>query len=159
MQWNKNKSLTLSKLLVLVFALVLLAADLLGWRLIPQFFTGEIFGRFRISMLVSLYVLSVPAWAALVGLYRLLSNLREGQVFTPGNIRLLRIISWCCFCVAGISLLCYIPILSMAGYRPLAVPLLGLVPLAAALMGLIVRIVKNVFEQAAVMKDELDYTV
>lgn len=159
MQWNKNRSLTLSQLLVLVFGVVLLAADLLGWQQIPQYFTGDIFARFRIPMLVTLYALSVPAWIALVDLYRLLSNLREGQVFTKGNIRLLRVISWCCFGVTGISLLCFIPILGMAGYRPLAVPMLGMVPLAAALMGLIVRIVKNVFEQAAVMKDELDYTV
>ena len=34
-----------------------------------------------------------------------------------------------------------------------------LIAIAAGFMGLIVRIVKNVFEQAITMKDELDLTV
>jgi hypothetical protein len=38
-------------------------------------------------------------------------------------------------------------------------PLLLLVAIAAGFMGLIVRIVKNAFQQAIAMKDELDYTV
>ncbi|MFR1758596.1 MAG: DUF2975 domain-containing protein, partial [Christensenellaceae bacterium] len=59
-----------------------------------------------------------------------------------------RITSWCCF---GACLICF----ASSFY---CLPIL-LIAIAAGFMGLIVRIVKNVFEQAITMKDELDLTV
>ena len=61
---------------------------------------------------------------------------------------LLRAVSWCCAAVAAVCLL------SAGYYLPFLVA-----AMAAAFMALIVRIVKNVFQQAVRMKDELDYTV
>lgn len=154
MKWNEDRSLTLSRVLVLFFGAALLALDLIGWRVVPSYFSGEYYSRYCVPMLVALYGLSVPAWTALFGLYRLLIALGKDEIYTRSNIRLLRMISWCCFAVALVSLLCFIPVQTMN----MAAVLL-LLPAAAALMGLIVRIVKNVFEQAADMKDELDLTV
>ena len=78
-----------------------------------------------------------------------LQHLRLGaEVFIPENIRCLRIVSWCCVAAGAICLvstLFYIPFAAIAT--------------AAGFMALIVRIVKNVFEQAIRMKDELDYTI
>lgn len=56
--------------------------------------------------------------------------------------------SWCC---AGAALL------ALGG--ALVWPTMLLLTVAAGFMALIVRVVKNIFEQAIRMKDELDYTV
>lgn len=146
MKWNERSSLTLSRVLVAFFALTLLVLDALGWWLLPPWI---IIPQHVTPVLVLLYTASIPAWGALAGLWLLLGALARGEVFTRENIRRMRFISWCCF---GAGALCL----------PGAVFIEPVVLLAAAacgLMGLIVRIVKNVFEQAALMKDELDLTV
>ena len=60
----------------------------------------------------------------------------------------MRIVSWCCVWASVIGLL------SAAYYLPFA-----FIAVAAGFMALIVRIVKNAFQQAIEMKDELDLTV
>ena len=80
---------------------------------------------------------------------RLLKNLQAARVFIPENVRLLRIVSYCCFFAA---MFCAV---FAAGF----LVTLWIVVMAAGFVGLIVRIVKNVFEQAIVMQDELDFTV
>ena len=80
--------------------------------------------------------------------WQLLQNIRAQLVFDAKNVRLLRQVSWCCVgagAVCLVSCLYYLPFIAVA--------------IAAGFMALIVRIVKNVFEQAIRMKDELDYTI
>ena len=79
---------------------------------------------------------------------KLLRNMRQGKVFEDDNVRLLKNISICCFVVSVISLSLCTRIYS-----------LGIVALMTAFMGLIVRIVKNVFSSAIAMRSELDLTV
>jgi hypothetical protein len=101
-----------------------------------------------IPLMVILYCECAPALAALVSLDRLLKNIRAGQVFTDGNVRLLRVISWSCFAAAVLAL-------AAAKYYALLIA----VAMAAAFMGLILRVVKNVIEEAVVIKEENDYTI
>ena len=79
---------------------------------------------------------------------RLLVNMRGGRVFDNDNTSYMRRTSWSCIAVAAVCLAsgCY--------YTPFI-----LVAVAAGFMGLIVRIVKNSFEQAIAMKNELDLTI
>ena len=100
------------------------------------------------DMIVTLYLCSIFGWVLLWQMWTLLNNIRRSEVFIPENIRCLRIVSWCCVAAGAICLvstLFYIPFAAIA--------------IAAGFMALIVRIVKNVFEQAIRMKDELDYTI
>jgi len=151
MNWNVQKISLLWLGFICVFALLLLAIDIfcvpLVWALyhiapiLDRGFGPE-------PLILSVYLCSVPAWVALSCLFRLLQRIRKGIVFCAENIRSMRITAWCCMAVA---LLCA----GAAFFHPL----LLVVAAAAALMGLIVRIVKNVFQQALEMKDELDFTV
>ena len=79
---------------------------------------------------------------------KLLKNLRDGRVFVEDNVSLLRRIARCCYAAC---LLC----LALCP----RIYLLGFVAVAAGFMGLVVRIVRNVFAQAIPMRDELDLTV
>ena len=150
--WNESRSIKLSRALVYAFAAALLLCDIFGIWLI-DFICGMLVHRNPglaggYVLLGCLYLCSVPGYILLHAMHHLLRNIQNGKVFLPVNVKLLRRISWCCFAAGLICLAC-----SPIWYS------LFLVTVSAAFVGLIVRIVKNVFEQAILMKDELDYTV
>ena len=153
MNWTKDKSIALSQACVVVFAALLLALDVSAVVMAPlverrtQMFLMLVSVNHTLwTVLVSLC--SVFAWPALWKLWRLLANLKAEKVFVEDNVRLLRAVSWCCVGVAVSCFACgfeYVPLFALAA--------------AAGFMALIVRIVKNVFQQAIAMKSELDLTV
>ena len=149
MRWNKDQSVVLSKACVIVFALCLLALDAGAYQ-IATWYVANRLQHFQLGLLlmVSIYSGSVFGWVCLYQLWRLLGSIRRGEVFVPGNVRRMRIVSWCCAGAALVSLL------SAVYYLPFA-----FIAVAAGFMALIVRIVKNAFQQAIAMKDELDFTV
>ena len=149
MKWTKSKSIQLSLICTAFFGLFLFALDLFGIRLIGWYvgfrcMPESIFLR----MAVTLYTASIFGWYCLWSLWRLLKNIRSGNVFTDGNVGLLRGISWC---LAGAAL---IFLISGLYYLPFLIVSAG-----AAFIMLIVRVVKNVFQQANEMKTELDLTI
>lgn len=149
MNWNKDKSIVLSRFCVVLFALCLLALDI-GAYWLAQWFTWNRFHvwQYGFLLMASIYIGSVFGWPCLYQLWRLLGNIRRGALFVPENVRCMRIVSWCCVwaaLVAALSAAYYLPFLFFA--------------VAAGFLALIVRIVKNAFEQAIAMKDELDWTV
>ena len=136
MLWNKDRSILLSLGCVVVFALCLLALDICAYWL-AGWFMGRRPAAFQAYFMASIYLGSVFGWIFLCQLWRLLNNLRRGELFTAGNVKRMRAASWCCFAAAGLCLL------SAAYYLPFV-----FVAVAAAFVGLIVRIVKNAFQQA-----------
>ena len=150
MNWNKDKSIVLSQVCVAVFAACLLALDI-GAYWIAVWFVHEPHWwpwQLGVLLMVSIYSGSVFAWLCLYRLWRLLGGIKHGDVFVAANVAHMRAISWCCVWAAAICLL------SAAYYPPFA-----FVAVAAGFMALIVRIVKNAFQQAIAMKDELDLTI
>ena len=152
MKWSVKQSVLLSRVFIGFFAALLLFIDA---ELIYVLATGKTQSSIPVlpsqlrAIRICVCSCSVPAWCALIELWRLMGLLCREEVFSPKTVRLLRIISWCCFTVSVIS-----------GTVGLLIHFsLIVITVAAALMGLIVRIVKNIVVQAAVMKDELDYTV
>lgn len=149
MNWTKDKSLVLSRVCVVFFALLLLALDLgAPWLLRWMHSLRRDAWQSTTGLLVCLYAGSIFAWGCLAELWRLLGTLRQGRVFVEENVRTMRRVSWCCVGAAAAALcaaLFYLPMLVLCA--------------AAGFMALIVRIVKNAFQQAIAMKDELDLTV
>jgi len=99
-------------------------------------------------LLATIYACAVPGLISLFSLDRLLANIKKKDVFIKKNVKHLRVISWCSFAVSAI--------LFVSGFYYL---LFLLVAVAAAFFGLILRVVKNVIEQAVVIKDENDFTI
>ena len=148
-KWNQDRSVVLSQACVLLFGGLLAALDL-GCCWLAGRFVQRLVGRWQFGVLfmVSVYAGSVFAWVCLWQLWKLLGNIRRGAVFVSENVGRMRRISWCC---VWAGLVC---LLSALYYYPF-----GFVAAAAGFMALIVRIVKNAFQQAIAMKDELDLTV
>ncbi|MCR6546492.1 DUF2975 domain-containing protein [Dehalobacterium formicoaceticum] len=148
--WNGEKSISLSKLCILIFMGVLMVIAVTGPWLI-RWFIG--FSRAELEgvapfFLATIYTGFFPAAYLLYSLLRLLGRIEGEQVFIKENVELLRRISWSCFVGAAVSLI------SAFYYLPWV-----FVFVAAAFMGLIVRVVKNVVAKAVDLQDEVDYTV
>jgi hypothetical protein len=145
--WNDRKSVVLSKICVFLFMFLLAAALAAPWVYAPLLRAVR---RLDEHILVTVYAGAVPVVALLVLLLALLRRVERGEVFVRENVASLRYISWCCFFGAGVAAV------STAYYMPLPWAVFAL---AAAFMGLIVRVVKNVFAKAVALQDDADFTV
>lgn len=148
--WNGKKSISLSKLCVLAFSVLLAgtalsAPWLVHWFL--DFSRADLAGK-EAFFLTTIYSGSIPAAVLLFCLYRLLRRIELEQVFITANVEYLRRISWSCFAGAVICLA------SIPYYFPWA-----FVAVAAAFMGLIVRVIKNIIAQAVELKNESELTI
>lgn len=149
MNWNKDKSILLSQACVALFALLLAALDIFCYRAVSWFISLRAMNwQSGVGLMIVIYLCSVFAWLLLFRMWKLLCSMKKGLVFVESNVGHLRCVSWCCVAAALICLvgcICYLPLLFIS--------------IAAGFMALIVRIVKNVFQQAMAMKSELDLTV
>ena len=152
-QWDDHKSITLTRYVVALAMLGSAVMTVCGPWLVrwlmdtrPMNYNDSWVG---VALLVLGYLCAALAFWMLYNLYRFLQRLEQGQVFVPQTVQSLRRISWCCtwaavLCLpAGVGI--YLPFVFLA--------------VAAGFMALIVRVLKNAFEQAVRMKDELDYTI
>ena len=146
--WDNKKSIILSKLSVVIFMALLVAATVFApWLVRQTFIYTDMIGWERL-FLITVYTGCVPAALLLISLFRLLQRIGRGKVFIQKNVNCLRRISWYCFAGAVISAV------SVLYYFPWA-----MVAVAAAFMGLIVRVVKNVFARAVSLQDDADFTI
>lgn len=154
--WNSMRSVKLSLVCTrLVIMLVAISAAVVAMPagrsvLLLAFGRADTYDFAVEPLILGLYyVCCVPAVAALLLLDRLLSNIMRGKVFTEGNVKALRIISWCCFAEAFI----------LAAAALYFAPILFAVAVVTAFFGLILRVVKNVIEAAVALKAENDFTI
>ena len=163
--WNKSKSITLTHLLVracyvfLAIAVIVLPNSLQHYKLEAL---GEVADYVTYSFLGV-----VPAgYAALICLDKLLINVKKEVVFNEENVKLLRAISWLCFFAALVGAITFIIIFIrmhhilgfISASSLLALAILALT-IGEAFMGLVVRVVKNVFEAAITIKEENELTI
>ena len=154
--WNKNKSVILSIVVCFVFVTILTLALFLGPWAVKQWFcvfrnwdpNGDAIRHMVGLFCVCFYPCAGFAYITLYSLLRLLFYIRQGQVFIMENVRYLQRVSWCCFAVAAIT--------TMGGlqYMPYF-----FTAVAAAFVGLMLRVVKNVIENAVEIKMENELTI
>lgn len=145
--WNKKRSITLSKLFILLFMGLLLVTVVFAPLLTRWYFNfpRPVLFETERYFLATIYIGSAPAAYLMYNLLRLIRRIQAEQVFIAENVEYLRRISWTCFTGSGIALV------SVIYYLPWV-----FLAVAAAFMGLIVRIVKNVVAQAVELQDEVD---
>ena len=152
-QWDDHKSIILTRYVVALAILGSAVMTVSGpWLVRWLMDTHHLYHNGPVVegiLLVMGYLCAALAFWMLFNLYRFLQRLEQGQVFVPQTVQALRRISWCCTWAAALCLPAGIWI-----YLPFA-----FLAVAAGFMALIVRVLKNAFEQAVRMKDELDYTI
>ena len=154
--WNRDRSTLLS---LVCTRIVMLLGLVLAALFITLPFINDFLVSFRIEVDPAFiwlapiyYAFCIPAYVALVSLDRLLVAIKKGEVFTDRNIKLLRIITWCCFAVVLVLLLGIL--ITGRFYIFLAVP-----TVLAVFFGLVLRVVKNLFAAAVALKNDNDYTI
>lgn len=145
---KKSKSLIISWIMTKVTIVALLCILFL----IPDFaqwydkFSGA--APIYTVLCVCLYISMLPAFILLFSLDRILSNIKNGSLFTMGNVVCLRIISCCCFLIGVIyGVLSFWRMLSL------------LVCFIAFFVGVIIFVLQSVFRQAVLIREENDFTV
>ena len=147
--WNDQKSLVLSRVSVGIFSVLYVLVLLTCPVLVRSFIAfREMNPGMAVYFMASIYSCALPAGKLLWDLHRFLKNISQDLVFIDQNVALLRSISWCCI-AAGI--ICLFSCTYYMIYFFLAV--------AAAFIGLITRVIKNVFRQAVCIKAENDFTI
>lgn len=147
--WNPNKSVIASSVCTKITIAIVIGIILTAPFLVNGYvdYTAKNPAVIR-PLLATIYTSAVPGLIAMLALNKLLANIKKRDVFIKKNVKLLRIISWCSFAVSGI--------LFVSGFYYL---MFLLIAFAAAFFGLILRVVKNVIEQAVAIKDENDFTI
>lgn len=149
--WNKDKSIILSQILVKLCYVGVVACAVFAPRLVELYgerVGGEAGKSLYAPLLTTLMCCVPPAVIALACLDVLLWNIQRNRAFIEQNVKLLRSISYCCFCVAAIFV--YFSILRPFGF---------VIVFAAGFFGIILRVVKNCFQQAAALREENDFTI
>ena len=154
--WDRKRSVTLSIVVCFVFVAILTLALFVGPWFVKFWFTvyrgwntdGEAMKNMSAVFAGCFYPSAIFAYITLYSLLRLLFNIKKDEIFISANVKYLRRISWCCFAVAIITVIggvFYIPFL--------------LVAIAAAFVGLMLRIVKNVMQNAVEINEENELTI
>ena len=151
--WNKTRSLMLSRIraagfAAMIFMLTFFVPFFADWYEEVSGGLGLIGGSVYIPVMATLYVCEAFAIWAVVELHILLHNINKGEVFTERNTKCLRGISWACM-LAG----CAFAVMALWRF------LFFLPAFFAVMFGLIMRVLKNVFEQAVEIKSENDFTI
>ena len=153
---SRKVSLTLSMAIAAVF----FAVCIYGLIIMPKLVTmlidlpdnignrAAITDQGRLIVLILAYVILLVVMTAVIMMFILLRRVYCGKVFTAQSVALIRGVSWCCF------LLCLV-FAVLGKYFQLSF----VVALAAVFLGLSLRVVKNVIEEATEIKMENDLTV
>lgn len=147
MKWSKDKSLMLSKICIFLFGAMYLTACCIAPWLNKIIWYTALIGATQ-YIVITIYMCAPPVFIALWCLYKLLANISAELVFIPKNVQYLRKISWCLIWAAIIFLL------SMSYAWSF-----GILATVAVFMGIILRVVKNVFAQAVALQTENDLTI
>lgn len=101
-----------------------------------------------IPITIGLYCLELPALSTMLALHFLLNNIKKGNVFVKKNISFLTMI------FTGVTLVGII----CAFMAPISWAF-GFTSVAFLFMGLILLVLRNVFDYAVTIKEENDFTI
>ncbi len=147
MKYQKSAKITLWAVRFFMLCLLILSVAA-PW--IARWYTGfRHLGGVSCSLLLVTYYVCVPAAGyALWAMQTLLQHILCGEVFTRGNVRLVRGISLCCAIVAITTTL------GTINYQPFV-----FVAVIMSFLFLVVRVVAHVLEAATEIREENDLTI
>jgi len=149
MQWTDKRSIKLSTWCIYILAALIIGVMIFISGFLDAIVPNQVINvKNRYLFIITLELCLGIGLIILYFLNKLIKNIENEKTFNERNILLLRITSWFCFLEALILLVSssyYFPWFFVAG--------------VAAFMGVIVRIIKNVFCQALLIKEENDFTI
>ena len=146
---KEKRSIAITSVLIEI-AIVLCATALFLMPYAAKMYEQISFQRDNVTvpLLITFYVCAAFGFVILFVLNKLIKNIGSEQVFIDENVKLLKILSYCCFAIAVVTLI-------FARFRILVF----VITFAAAFIGLILRVIKNCFTEAIRLREENDFTI
>lgn len=146
---KEKRSIAITSVLIKV-AIVLCTAALFLMPYAAKMYEQISFQRNNVTvpLLITFYVCAAFGFVILFVLNKLIKNIGSEKVFIDENVKLLKILSYCCFAIAVVTLI-------FARFRILVF----VITFAAAFIGLILRVIKNCFTEAIRLREENDFTI
>lgn len=146
---KEKRSIVITSVLIKV-AIVLCTAALFLMPYAAKMYEQISFQRDNVTvpLLITFYVCAAFGFVILFVLNKLIKNIGSEKVFIDENVKLLKILSYCCFAIAVVTLI-------FARFRILVF----VITFAAAFIGLILRVIKNCFTEAIRLREENDFTI
>lgn len=146
---KEKRSIAITSVLIKV-AIVLCTAALFLMPYAAKMYEQISFQRDNVTvpLLITFYVCAAFGFVILFVLNKLIKNIGSEKVFIDENVKLLKILSYCCFAIAVVTLI-------FARFRILVF----VITFAAAFIGLILRVIKNCFTGAIRLREENDFTI
>lgn len=146
---KEKRSIAITSVLIKI-AIVLCATALFLMPYAAKMYEQISFQRDNVTvpLLITFYVCAAFGFVILFVLNKLIKNIGSEQVFIDENVKLLKILSYCCFAIAVVTLI-------FARFRILVF----VITFAAAFIGLILRVIKNCFTEAIRLREENDFTI
>lgn len=145
---KKYNSIVVTKYLIMLSQFVLFLFTIFLYPILKFYINLRGYNNITINLLFSFYLCILIGFYILIILMKLIKNIENNNVFTKENIKHLRYLSWASFII---SIICFIS--SFYFY------LWIFAFFVSFFMGMILRVIKNVFEQAIIIKEENDFTV
>ena len=146
---KEKRSIAITSVLIKV-AIVLCAAALFLMPYAAKMYEQISFQQDNVTvpLLITFYVCAAFGFVIQFVLNKLIKNIGSEKVFIDENVKLLKILSYCCFAIAVVTLI-------FARFRILVF----VITFAAAFIGLILRVIKNCFTEAIRLREENDFTI
>ena len=140
-------SAKITRVITCLFCVLLLGLMIFGPKLLSVYF-AYLSAALAKKVLLAFYLCCPAAWAALICILHLMTNIIRGEIFTNQTVFSMRLLSWCC---AYVSVVCLI---FGFWWAPLFVFSLG-----AAFLTLMLRVLKSVMARATEIKAENELTI
>ena len=146
---KEKRSIAITSVIIKI-AIVLCAAALFLMPYAAKMYEQISFQQDNVTvpLLITFYVCAAFGFVILFVLNKLIKNIGSEKVFIDENVKLLKILSYCCFAIAVVTLI-------FARFRILVF----VITFAAAFIGLILRVIKNCFTEAIRLREENDFTI
>lgn len=146
--YSSLTSVKVTRAITTIYCVMLAAAMVVAPAVLKWYFgVDTMILQIKVA-LIAFYVCCPAAWVALICVWKVLTSILIGEIFTDRMVFSMRLLSWCCGFVA---LVCFV-----AGIWD---PAFLIFAVGAAFMMLILRVLKSVMAKATEIKNENELTI
>ncbi len=145
--YSSLTSVKVTRIITALYCALLLLFMIFAPGVLKWFF-GEGFALQVRTATIAFYTCCPAAWCALICVWRVLTSILKGEIFTQKIVFAMRLLSWCC---AFVAVDCFI--------AAFFAHIFFVFSAGAAFMMLILRVLKNVMAKATEIKNENELTI
>lgn len=145
--YTSLKSVKVTRAITVLYCVMLSLAMIFASPILHWYLGSGLEKQIKVA-LIAFYTCCPAAWVALICVWKVLTSILKGEIFTDRMVFAMRLLSWCCGFVAFDC--------AIAGLWDTAFFIFAI---GAAFMMLILRVLKSVMAKATEIKNENELTI